>query len=239
MKMDHSYDNISIIAKEKVKSELSALTGNVIMKQIDFLRGWVLFLSFFVMGCNGQKVIRDDAIEIETYTLDPAKSGIAKIHDGIKGVQVGDKSADFTLFDLDGAEVSLSDMAGRPVILNFWATWCAPCRAEMPHLEAAYQQYQQDNLAILALNQDELREEISPFRDELGLTFPLLLDDNAIVAATYGAFRLLPSTYFIAPDGTVIAIHRGTLTPDVLDSYIQELFAPLSSSVQNSVIVAK
>ena len=117
-------------------------------------------------------------------------------------LKVGDVAHDFTLNDLDGNLVSLSDYGGRPVIVNFWATWCAPCRIEMPELQAAFEQHQDDGLAILALDQDEPAEVAGAyFYDEMGLTFTPLLDENSAVSTHYGSYGVLPSTYFIDASG--------------------------------------
>ena len=139
-------------------------------------------------------------------------------------LDVGDVAYDFTLNDLDGNLVSLSDYRGRPVVVNFWATWCAPCRIEMPELQAAYEKYQDDGLAILALDQDEPAEVASAyFYDEMGLTFTPLLDVGSEVSTQFGSYGVLPSTYFIDASGAVSAIHRGPLTMGQIEGYLGEL----------------
>lgn len=136
----------------------------------------------------------------------------------------GDKAYDFTLNDLDGNLVSLSNFQGQPVIVNFWATWCAPCRIEMPEFQEAYDKYQGDGLVILALDQDEPAEVAGAFfYDEMGLSFTPLLDEGSATATTYGSFGVLPSTYFIDPDGIVSAVHRGPLTFGQIEGYLAEI----------------
>ena len=136
----------------------------------------------------------------------------------------GDKAYDFTLNDLDGNLVSLSNFQGQPVIVNFWATWCAPCRIEMPEFQEAYDKYQGDGLVILALDQDEPAEVAGAFfYDEMGLSFTPLLDEGSATATTYGSFGVLPSTYFIDPDGIVSAVHRGPLTFRQIEGYLAEI----------------
>ena len=88
---------------------------------------------------------------------------------------VGDMPYEFVLQDTAGNPVALSEFIGRPVIVNYWATWCGPCRIEMPHLQAAFENGQDDGLVLLALNQDETTSEIDAFYDEFSLTFPALL----------------------------------------------------------------
>lgn len=141
-------------------------------------------------------------------------------------LKVGDVAHDFTLNDLDGNLVSLSDYGGRPVIVNFWATWCAPCRIEMPELQATFEEYQDDGLAILALDQDEPAEVASAyFYDEMGLTFTPLLDESSEVSTQYGSYGVLPSTYFIDGSGTISAIHRGPLTRSQIEGYLDDLLS--------------
>jgi peroxiredoxin len=144
-------------------------------------------------------------------------------------LDVGDVAHDFTLNDLDGNLVSLTDYRGRPVIVNFWATWCAPCRIEMPELQAAFEQYQADGLAILALDQDEPAEVAGAyFYDEMGLTFTPLLDENSDVSTHYGSYGVLPSTYFIDASGAVSAIHRGPLTMSQIEGYLGDIMSDSS-----------
>ena len=134
---------------------------------------------------------------------------------------VGDTAYDFTLSDLDGNTIALSDFSGQPLIVNFWATWCAPCRLEMPHLQNAYETYQDQGLAILAVNQQEQEGQVRSFFDELGFTFTPLLDSEGSVGAAYGAFGL-PSTYFIDETRKVTAVHRGILSEGQIDDYLAQ-----------------
>jgi peroxiredoxin len=134
----------------------------------------------------------------------------------------GDRAVEFTLLDLDGDEVSLSDYSGKPVVLNFWATWCAPCRIEMPELQNAYETYQEQDLVILAINQQEEGQIVDGFFDDLGLTFTPLLDSDGNVGRAYGAFGL-PSTYFVDRSGIITAVHRGILTHEQIEAYLAQI----------------
>ena len=118
--------------------------------------------------------------------------------------------------------VSLSDLRGQPVVLNFWATWCGPCRVEMPAFQAAYQANQHQNLSVLAINYGEQREIVLDFGAEMGLTFPLLLDPDGS-AQTLFQIRGYPSTMFIASDGTLVATHIGLLTKGQLAEKLQKI----------------
>ncbi len=139
---------------------------------------------------------------------------------------VGDEAYDFNLSDLEGKPVRLADFRGQPVIINFWATWCAPCRIEMPALQEAFDTFQDDELVILALNQDETAEVASEFfYDEMGLTFTPLLDEGSAISTEYGSFGVLPSTYFVDVTGVVTAIHRGPLTMNQIENYLAGMLA--------------
>ena len=119
------------------------------------------------------------------------------------------ESIDFELQDLSGATRSLSDYRGKVVFLNFWATWCGPCRFEMPSMEKLYRRFKDQGLEIVAVNMQEDRSSVQGFVDEYGLSFPVLLDSTGRVGATYGA-RSIPTTYIVGRDGLVLAGTIGT-----------------------------
>ncbi|MCB8960760.1 MAG: TlpA family protein disulfide reductase [Ardenticatenales bacterium] len=157
----------------------------------------------------------DQLSELEVST--PA---ISQIPSGSLGAfAVGDIPTDFVLEDTAGNVVRLSDFRGRPVVINFWATWCAPCRVEMPELQAAYEAHQDDGLVLLAINRDESREQVVEFIDELGLTFTPLLDLGAVVSDEY-QIQNMPTTYFLNEAGEVTAVHLGALIDIQLDEYL-------------------
>lgn len=125
----------------------------------------------------------------------------------------------FELAALSGGTISLDDFRGSPVIVNFWATWCAPCVVEMPELQALYNAYQDDGLRILALNLDEAPSMVRAWVEEMRLTYDILLDDDEITAQTYRIFAQ-PSTYVINPDGVIVRIFYGPATTRQLESVI-------------------
>jgi thiol-disulfide isomerase/thioredoxin len=134
----------------------------------------------------------------------------------------GSVAPDFALSDLDGNTVRLGDLRDRPVILNFWASWCAPCRLEMPELEQVQQDLGDSGLVVLLINQEESPDRVRAFSDELGLTTPTLLDGEGQVGRAYGAF-FLPSTVFVGPDGMVSAVHRGIISRSQIDGYLNDM----------------
>jgi cytochrome c biogenesis protein CcmG, thiol:disulfide interchange protein DsbE len=137
---------------------------------------------------------------------------------------VGHPAPAFTLSDLDGQPVALGDLRGQVVLVNIWATWCPPCRAEMPAMQAALDRYADQGLVVLAVNQREDPAVVAAFMRERQLTFPALLDADGAVGAAYQA-SALPSSFFIGRDGMVRAVYRGPLSRGVLESTIAGLVA--------------
>jgi len=116
---------------------------------------------------------------------------------------IGSPAPDFRLMDLHGKTVSLSDYQGKVVLLNFWATWCGPCRIEMPAMEDLYRSMQPKGLEILAVSVDQQGTAVTrPFQEAMGLSFPILHDQDYQVGLTYGA-RTLPMTFAIDRRGVI------------------------------------
>jgi thiol-disulfide isomerase/thioredoxin len=135
--------------------------------------------------------------------------------------QVNSPAPDFELQSLDGTPVSLSSLRGRVVLVNFWATWCGPCRLEMPLLQDAQNRYQ-DKLEVLAVNNNESSQTIKSFVNDLGLRLQVLLDPGAKIAQQYRV-RGFPTTIFIDPEGTTRYEHIGVLNQDTLNGYLADL----------------
>ena len=129
---------------------------------------------------------------------------------------------DFTVYDLDGNPHKLSDFRGKPVVLNFWASWCGPCKSEMPDFDQAYAQYGED-IHFLMVNltdgYQETVESASSFIGEMGYTFPVYYDRDMDGTAAYGVSSV-PVTYFIDAQGYLVAYGRGALTASALNEGI-------------------
>ena len=118
-------------------------------------------------------------------------------------ISLGSLAPEFKLWDLNGKPVSLVSHRGRVVLLNFWATWCGPCRVEMPAMEMLYREFHRKGFEILAVSTDRQGSAVTrPFTESLGLTFPILHDSDYRVGVTYGA-RTLPMTFLVDRHGII------------------------------------
>ena len=118
------------------------------------------------------------------------------------GARVGEPAPDFQLENLAGQSISISDLQGKPVLLNFWATWCPPCRAEMPYLQQIYEEWSDKGLVLLAIDIGEGPSQIKEFLETNNLSLPVLLDSDKSVAQRYNITGI-PTTFFIDKDGTI------------------------------------
>ncbi|MCL4870887.1 MAG: TlpA family protein disulfide reductase [Anaerolineae bacterium] len=141
-----------------------------------------------------------------------------------EGPIAGYRAPDFVLPTLEGRELTLSDFQGEPVILNFWASWCVPCRAEMPLLERTAIQYR-GRVTILGVNNGESRQVVQEFNRQLNLTFPLLIDNNYLVGDQYYV-TALPTTFFIDRNGLIREVFTGILNEAILQNRLESLLQP-------------
>lgn len=138
--------------------------------------------------------------------------------------EVNHPAPDFTLLDLGGKPVRLSDLRGKVVLINVWATWCPPCRAEMPAIQTVYEQYRDQGFTVLAVNMREDPGTVAAYIEQGGLTFPALLDRDGAVSNLYQA-RVLPSSFFIDKAGVVRAVYRGPMARSVIAGTVEQLLA--------------
>lgn len=139
----------------------------------------------------------------------------------------GKRAPNFVLHDLSGKPVSLKDYAGRPVVVNFWATWCPPCLQEMPWFEEFSRTYAGSSLIILGLSTDLEGESVSPEKvaataKRLGITYPILLSDRSM-KALYGPVHLLPETFYINRKGVIVEDVWGYADKEMMERYIREI----------------
>jgi peroxiredoxin len=131
----------------------------------------------------------------------------------------------FTLKTVDGKTVSLSDYKGKAVLLNFWATWCGPCKLEMPWLIDMQKKYASQGFTVLGISEDDgSTKEVSDFMAKMGVDYPVLMYDDKLNHA-YGGIDYLPTSYYIGRDGKVIVEAGGLISKSEMESNIQKILA--------------
>jgi cytochrome c biogenesis protein CcmG, thiol:disulfide interchange protein DsbE len=169
---------------------------------------WYVVFLLVLIGGSGWLWASRPPLEVQALTgVDPA---------------VGLTAPDFELATLDGGTVQLSDLRGTPVVLNFWATWCGPCRRELPSLQTAAESYA-GRVVILGIDQGEAPEVVQTYVDELGLTFPIPMDTDMAVGARYNV-RGLPTTYFVDAQGVIRHVWLGEMNSITLAEGIAKVW---------------
>lgn len=190
----------------------------------------VIPVILFISGCNGVTNKQQTSAETvkpaqDTSTSDGSRAEVSEI---IKISSEGDdqaqKAANFILPDLDGNLIRFSDLKGKVIILDFWATWCPPCRDELPHFKSLYQQYQDQGLEIvgIALDQGGVRV-VKPFIEDNKITYTILISNQEVTEA-YGGIRGIPTTFIIDRQGRIIEKYVGYRDKEVFESAIKQLF---------------
>ena len=140
-----------------------------------------------------------------------------------RAARAGEAAPDFTLHTVDGKSFRMSALKGRPVIIDFWATWCAPCKSSMPHLSAIQSRYRDRGLVVLgASTDDDDAKAVRRFADRLGVTFSLATADDHVLDA-FGPIRGLPTTVYISRQGFIVRRVTGYIDAETMDAYAKEL----------------
>lgn len=173
------------------------------------LRWNVLIALTLVVGLTWIWTNRLPAGSVQTADLPPAPA-------------IGHPAPDFTLTTAAGEAFTLSALHGTPVVLNFWATWCPPCRAELPELEMTSTRLA-GQVAVVGVNQAETPAAVQAFAAQLGLTFAIPLDENAVASQLYYV-RSLPTTFFIDRGGVIRQIQVGPVTEATLAQLLKTIY---------------
>ena len=129
----------------------------------------------------------------------------------------------FSVKTLDGKALKLADLKRRPVIVDFWATWCGPCRASMPHLSTMQSRYGKQGLAVIGMSVDENGPQgVRKFAQQLNVKFTLAMANDEILDA-YGPIRSIPTTFFIARDGNIVRRVVGYIDGETMEDYVREI----------------
>lgn len=200
--------------------------------------GWTVYE--FILSENDtsrdEVMLNENTEEEEPEILEEETSGVhgkseenedvlqesEKQEESVLGLNVGDMAPDFQLTTLDGEEVALSDYRGSRVWINFWATWCPPCRAEMPDMEEFYKQNDVEILAINLTETEPSTDQVQRFVDEYELTFPILLDEVIEVATAY-RIQPIPTSFMLDSEGVIQFKSFGPLTYEQME----EVFADI------------
>ncbi len=183
--------------------------------------GWAVlgllatFVLLAVQGCTsstqdirGGRLEATGAIGVDAGDLEPAP-------------EIGRLAPAFTLADLEGNPVSLSDFQGKAVFINFWATWCPPCRAEMPEIEAIYQKYRDQDVAVIGVDLFEPEDKVREYVQRGGFSWTFVIDTTGEVTRKYG-ISALPTSFFLDSQGIIRAVNIGPMTEKLMEAKLAE-----------------
>jgi peroxiredoxin len=179
------------------------------------LGGIILSLAITPILTNQQETWRIESKTVMSTALDSGKIGTNK----------GQVAPDFELLSITGNKVKLSDLRGKTVILNFWATWCPPCRAEIPEMQKFYENNKNNNVEILAINltnTESSPDTVKDFVRDNGMTFNILLDKQGKIGNLYGAITI-PTSYIIDKNGIIRGKHVGPMSYETMDRFISSI----------------
>lgn len=171
--------------------------------------GLFLLLALLLAGCGGA-----------APTAPGAAPGQRTI---VEGTAEGDRLPDAEFVSLTGERLSVSDLRGKPAIINFWATWCGPCRVEIPQLQATFDQHSPAGLQLVGVTGEDA-SVVQPFVAEQKMTYPVLFDSDGKAAESFRV-QGMPTTFFLDRDGVIVARHVGLLGENVLKVYVDEIMS--------------
>jgi len=205
-----------------IRLTLQRLSGHPILVAL-------MVLTMLLGACSTESTPSTALAGGEAITLDTLPAGVGRGFSTAQidstdqqdtGLQEGQAAPNFRLMLDDGRHLSLHDLRGQPVLINFWATWCGPCRLEMPEIVSVATN--NADLVVLAINVQESMEQIQPFAEEFQMTLPVVRDTDGALRNLYEV-RGMPTSVFIDRDGKIFTIWAGMLTVDLLQEIVADL----------------
>jgi cytochrome c biogenesis protein CcmG/thiol:disulfide interchange protein DsbE len=182
-----------------------------------------LFVTFALVGCSEVRDYGSTGSNKDTSKTGPSKSR-QSASSGKVGAKVGDIAFDFSLPDENGDQVALSDFRGKVVVLDFWATWCPPCRKEIPGFVQLQKKYP-DDVAVVGVSLDqEGWKKVSPFMEQNDINYTIVLGDES-VTRKYGGINGIPTTFVIDGEGVIRDVHVGYAEPAVFEKAVKAALA--------------
>ncbi len=182
---------------------------------------WKVIILIFVAGIMAGDLLIDYQAQEQAH---PQESQAAELQDRNVGIAVGDLAPEFSGTTIDGQTVSLSDLDGKLVVVNVFASWCGPCRAETPHLVEIYDELDRDEVEFVGLNLQETPGAVQTFKEEFSIEYPLLLNEGGEITNVYSPIGL-PTTWFIDREGIVRFTFSGPLTKESLQVILDDVAA--------------
>ena len=186
---------------------------------------WILLLALVVLIAGAAFAYNTLADDVRLDDLATRETAAAEVPEGSEAAENDNLAPDFTVYDLEGNAHSLSDFRGKPVIVNFWASWCGPCKREMPDFEEKFREYGEEIQFLMVNLTDGSRETVESaqdFIDGQAYTFPVYFDTDLSGAVAY-AVSSVPSTYFIDENGALVAYGKKALSAEKLQAGIDML----------------
>ena len=179
------------------------------------LLAMVLAVILVIQGCAPSVQDTGGSSQEGSSTTGPKGSELAP------APEIGRLAPDFTLVDLEGNQVSLSDFRGKTVFVNFWASWCPPCRAEMPEIEAVYQEYKDRGVVVIGVDIRETEDVVRQFVEQGGYSWIFILDATGAVSNDY-RITAIPTSFFIDKDGIIQVVAIGAMTKRAMETKLAE-----------------
>lgn len=182
---------------------------------------WRVIILVLVVGIMTGDLILDYRTQAQAQ---PQDNEVAELLGLSVGIAVGELAPDFTGTTVDGQTITLSDLKGKLVLLNVFASWCGPCRVETPHLVEVYNTIDRDKFEFIGLNLQETPEAVEFFKDEFFINYPLVLNESGDLTNIYSPIGL-PTTWFIDRDGVIRFRFSGAITKEALQAILDDVAA--------------